>query len=95
MTDDTPDPIITDHLTEDAVAVAYLDAALASGSAAYAAHALGQVARARGMTRIARDAGLSRGSLYGALDAKGNPSLATVMEVMRALGFRLGAVGVD
>lgn len=65
--------------------------ALSTGDAAYVAHALGIVARARGMTQLARDTGMSRESLYKALSADGNPELATVLKVAKALGVRLTA----
>lgn len=70
---------------------AYLDAWLAEApeDAAGIARALGDVARARGMSQVARDAGLSRESLYKALSENGNPSFATVLKVARALGVRL------
>ena len=70
---------------------AYLDAWLddAPDDAAGIARALGDIARAKGMTQVAKDAGLSRESLYRALSADGNPSFATVLKVARALGFRL------
>ena len=69
---------------------AYLDAWLeeAPDDAAGIARALGDIARARGMTQVARDAGLSRESLYKALSKNGNPSFATVLKVARALGVR-------
>ena len=72
---------------------AYLDAWLeeAPDDAAGIARALGDIARAKGMTQVAKDAGLSRESLYRALSADGNPSFATVLKVARALGFRLHA----
>lgn len=72
---------------------AYLDAWLAEApdDAAGIARALGDIARARGMTQVARDAGLSRESLYKALSEDGNPSFATVLKVARALGVRLHA----
>jgi len=72
---------------------AYLDAWFeeAPGDAAGIARALGDIARARGMTQVARDAGLSRESLYKALSENGNPSFATVLKVARALGVRLHA----
>ena len=57
--------------------------------AAIALRALGDVARAKGMSEVARDAGLSRESLYKALSESGNPGLATVLKVVRALGLRL------
>jgi probable addiction module antidote protein len=53
--------------------------------------ALGDIARAKGMSQVARDAGLSRESLYKALSESGNPSFATVLKVARALGLRLHA----
>lgn len=72
---------------------AYLDAwfAEAPDDAAGIARALGDIARARGMAQVARDAGLSRESLYKALSEDGNPSFATVLKVARALGVRLHA----
>ena len=86
---------IADELGDDEAVAIYLDEALASGDPAYFAHALGKVAKARGMSRIAREAGLSRGSLYGALSVDGNPTIATLMEVMRSLGLRLGAAKLE
>jgi len=72
---------------------AYLDAWLteAPDDAAGIARALGDIARAKGMAQVARDAGLSRESLYKALSENGNPSFATVLNVARALGVRLHA----
>lgn len=72
---------------------AYLDAWLSEApeDVAGIARALGDIARAKGMTRVARDAGLSRESLYKALSEDGNPSLATVLKVAKALGLRLHA----
>ena len=72
---------------------AYLDAWLseAPDDAAGIARALGDIARAKGMSQIARDTGLSRESLYKALSETGNPSLATVLKVAKALGVRLHA----
>lgn len=72
---------------------AYLDAWLveAPDDAAGIARALGDIARAKGMTQVARDAGLSRESLYKALSENGNPSFATVLKVAQALGVRLHA----
>jgi probable addiction module antidote protein len=82
---------IANELDDDEALAVYLDEALATGDPAYFAHALGKVAKARGMTKIAREAGLSRGSLYAALSEGGNPTLATLMQVMKSLGLRLGA----
>ncbi len=72
---------------------AYLDAWLAEApdDAKGIARALGDIARAKGMTQVARDAGLSRESLYKALSENGNPSFATILKVARALGLRLHA----
>jgi len=72
---------------------AYLDAWLieAPDDAAGIARALGDIARVKGMTQVAKDAGLSRESLYRALGADGNPSFATVIKVVRALGVKLHA----
>lgn len=72
---------------------AYLDAWLdeAPDDAAGIARALGDIARSKGMTQVAKDAGLSRESLYKALSADGNPSFATVLKVAKALGVKLHA----
>ena len=72
---------------------AYLDAWLAEApdDAAGIARALGDIARAKGMSQVARDTGLSRESLYKALSETGNPSFATVLKVAKALGLRLHA----
>ena len=61
-----------------------------------ASHApFGDIARARGMSQVARDAGLSRESLYRALGSQGNPSFATVLKVAKALGVRFHAQATD
>src|SRR3989442_2546498 len=75
---------------------AYLDAWLAEApdDAAGIARALGDIARAKGMTQVAKAAGLSRESLYKALSANGNPSFATVLKVARALGVKFHAEAV-
>jgi probable addiction module antidote protein len=72
---------------------AYLDAWLteAPDDAPGIARALGDIARAHGMSQVARDAGLSRESLYKALSESGNPSFATILKVARALGVRFQA----
>src|ERR1041385_5141178 len=79
---------VAEHLRTPEEMAAYLDAWLeeALDDATGIARALGQIARAKGMTQVAKDAGLSRESLYRALGASGNPSLATVLKVVRALG---------
>ncbi len=82
---------VAEHLRTPEEMAAYLDAWLAEApeDAAGIARALGDVARAKGMTQVAKDAGLSRESLYRALSADGNPSFATVLKVARALGVKL------
>lgn len=79
------------YLDTDEVRAAYLTEALATGEAGLIAEALGALARSRGMSGIARDAELSRESLYRALSAAGNPELATILGVVKALGLRLKA----
>lgn len=81
------------HLKTDDDMVAYLDACLAEAGddAAFIAHALGVIVRAKGMTQLARDTGLGRESLYKALSGEGNPNFATILKVMGALGVRLHA----
>ena len=78
-----------DHLQSDEDVVAYLEAAFEDGDPALIAAALGDIARARGMTQVAADAGLGRESLYKALSPNGNPEFATVLKVVRALGLEL------
>jgi probable addiction module antidote protein len=80
-----------EHLVTEEDMAAYLEAALQEGDSALIAAALGDIARAKGMSQVAKDAGLSRESLYRALSADGNPSFATVLKVARALGVRLHA----
>lgn len=84
---------VAEHLRTPEEMAAYLDAWLeeAPEDAAGIAKALGDIARAKGMTQVAKEAGLSRESLYRALSAGGNPSFATVLKVARALGVRLHA----
>lgn len=67
----------------------YLSAALDDGDPSLVAAALGDIARARNMAQLARDTGMSREGLYRALSGTGNPTLATVMKVAAALGFKL------
>ena len=77
------------HLRSDEEIAAYIEAALEEGDTAFIAYALGVVARAKGMTQVAQDAGLSRESLYKALSLEGNPSFDTIMRVMKALNLEL------
>lgn len=80
-----------EHLETEADMALYLEAALEEGDPALIAAALGDIARAKGMTQLARDTGLGRESLYKALSASGNPEFATIMKVVTALGLRLHA----
>jgi probable addiction module antidote protein len=80
-----------EHLVTEEDMAAYLEAALQEGDSALIAAALGDIARAKGMSQIARDAGLGRESLYKALSADGNPEFATIMKVVSALGLQLHA----
>jgi probable addiction module antidote protein len=79
------------YLETEADMAAYLAAALDEDDPTVFVAALGDVARAKGMTQIARETGLGRESLYKALSAEGNPEFATVMKVVRSLGLKLHA----
>ena len=81
------DPAIYIETVEDAAH--YLTAAAEGGDAAHFAGAIGDVARARNMSKLARDTGLTREGLYKALSGDGNPSLDTAMRVLSSLGIRL------
>lgn len=80
-----------DHLRTDEDMAAYLEAALDDGDPSLVAAALGDIARAKGMTQVARAAGLGRESLYKALSPSGNPEFATILKVVAALGLQLHA----
>ncbi|HEX4952077.1 MAG TPA: addiction module antidote protein [Thermoanaerobaculia bacterium] len=88
---------VAEHLRTPDEMAAYLDAWLeeAPDDAAGITRALGDIARAKGMTQVAKDAGLSRESLYRALSEQGNPSFATVLKVVKALGVRFHAQAVE
>lgn len=79
-----------DYLKTEEDMVAYLEACMeeAGDDPAYIAAALGNIARAHGMMRLAKETGLTREGLYKALSAEGNPSLGTVLKVLRALGLK-------
>ena len=79
------------YLDSEAAMVAYLEAALEDGDPTVITAALGDIARAKGMTEVARKAGLGRESLYKALSPTGNPELSTVLRVVEALGLKLHA----
>lgn len=80
-----------DYLKTDEDIARYMEAVMEEGGddPAYITHALGAVARARNMSQLARDTGLTREGLYKALSGEGNPSFATVMKVAHALGLKL------
>jgi len=84
---------VAEHLRTPEEMAAYLEACLeeADGDAAFVAKALGDIARAKGMTQVARDAGLSRESLYKALSGERTPNFDTILKVIGALGLRLHA----
>lgn len=84
---------VAEHLRTPEEMAAYLDAWLeeAPDDVSGIARALGDIARAKGMSQVAKEAGLSRESLYRALSEGGNPSFSTVLKVARALGVRLHA----
>jgi len=78
-----------DYLDSEQRQVAYITSALETGDADFVRDALGIVARARGMSKIAKNAGLNRESLYKTLGENGNPGFATVLRIVRALGLTL------
>lgn len=84
---------VAEHLRNPEEMAAYLEACLeeAKGDAAFIAKALGDIARAKGMAQVARDAGLSRESLYKALSGERSPGFDTILRVMGALGLELHA----
>ena len=84
---------VAEHLRTQEEMNAYLEACLeeADGDAAFVAKALGDIARAKGMAQVARDAGLSRESLYKALSGERSPGFDTILKVMGALGLQLHA----
>ena len=84
---------VAEHLRTPEEMAAYLEACIeeADGDAAFIAKALGDIARAQGMTQVARDSGLSRESLYKALSGERSPSFDTILKVVSALGLKLSA----
>ncbi|MFZ1239631.1 MAG: addiction module antidote protein [Anaerolineae bacterium] len=84
-----------EHLETEVDMAAYLDAALAEGDPALVVAAIGDIARVKGMSQIARDAGLGRESLYKALSSTGNPEFGTILKMVQALGlqFRVQPAG--
>lgn len=84
---------VAEHLRTPEDMAAYLEASLedANGDASFIAKALGDIARAKGMSQVARDAGLSRESLYKALSGERTPGFDTILKVVKALGLKLHA----
>lgn len=83
------DPV--EHLTTKKAREAYLNAAFEDGDVAVIAAALGDIARAEGMSKIAKKTGLGRESLYKALSPDGNPALSTILKVLKAFDINLRA----
>lgn len=83
---------VADYLDDAEMIAEYLNEALASGDAALVTKAVGNVARAKGMTSVAKEAGVTREALYRSLSESGRPEFATVMKSLNALGIRLQAV---
>jgi probable addiction module antidote protein len=88
---------VAEHLRTPEEMAAYLEACFeeSEGDASFIAKALGDIARAKGMTQVARDAGLSRESLYRALSGERTPSFDTILKVIKALGIELHAAPVQ
>lgn len=84
----------TDYLETEADIAAYLNAAFEDGDTSVIAAALGGVARAKGMTQLSEETGITRDGLYKALSATGNPSFDTVQKVVKAFGFRLNVASL-
>lgn len=87
----------TEYLKTDEDMVLYLEACMeeAGDDATFIAKALGNIARAKGMSQLAKDTGLGRESLYKALSGEGNPSFGTILKVMHALGIKLRATALQ
>lgn len=83
---------IEDHINTPERQLGYLEAALEDGDSALIAAALGDIAKARGMTALAEETGLSRMGLYKALSSSGDPRLSTLLEVLKALQLELRIV---
>lgn len=82
---------VVDHLKTEEEIIAYFEACLEDdpGDGSLIRAALGDIARAKGMSQLARDTGLSREGLYKALSPEGNPEFGTVMKVIKALGLQM------
>ena len=77
-----------EHLKTDEDMATYLEVAIEDGDPVVISAAIGDIARAKGMSQIARETGLGRESLYKALSPGGNPEFATILKVVRALGLK-------
>jgi probable addiction module antidote protein len=88
---------VAEHLRTPREMAAYLEVSIeeSNGDAAMIAKALGDIARAKGMTQVARDAGLSRESLYKALSGERSPGFDTILKVIDALGLQLHAAPAE
>lgn len=86
---------VTEYLETDEDIVLYLEAAFEEGDAALISAALGDIARAKGMTQIAQKAGLGRTSLYKALSTDGHPEFETILKAIKAMGLKLHVEMVD
>ena len=82
---------VAEHLKTKEEREAYLNAAFEDGDASVIAAALGDIAKAEGMSKVAKRTGLGRESLYKALSPNGNPALSTILKVIRAFEFNLRA----
>jgi len=85
----------SDHLNTKEEIIAYVEAALEDGDPSLISAVLGDVARSKGMTQIARETGLGRESLYKSLSPEGNPEFATILRVIKALGLQLHVIPQD
>lgn len=86
---------VTEYLDSEEAIFAYIEAAFEDGDPELIKKALGDVARARGMTAMAKEAGVTREALYKALSEKGDPKLSTLLGVARALGVKLTVIPAD
>ncbi|EFB70606.1 Predicted transcriptional regulator [Providencia rustigianii] len=80
---------IAEHLASEEEIQLYLNEILEEGDPALILSALGDIARARNMTQLAKDVGMSREGLYKALSGQGNPTFTTIMKIVHSLGFKL------
>lgn len=88
---------VAEYLSTPEEMALYLDACFeeSDGDAAFIAKALGDIARARGMTQVAKDAGMSRESLYKSLSGERVPDFSTILKVTKALGLKLHSVAIE